>query len=122
MQTIDRVCPTCGKTFQADLKYVKQGEAKFCSRSCVAIHFNGKRPPAKNKKHLNRIARDAYIAMFGQPVCMMCGNRKADVHHRDGDRRNNDPANLQPLCRSCHIAHHNSQRGLMKIERERGTA
>ena len=39
--------------------------------------------------------------------CNRCGNGPPlEVHHRDGDRRNNAPANLEPLCRDCHIRHH----------------
>jgi len=26
-----------------------------------------------------------------------------DVDHIDGDHRNNDPANLQTLCKNCHV-------------------
>lgn len=29
-----------------------------------------------------------------------------EVHHRDGDRTNNDPENLLPLCTDCHSAVH----------------
>ena len=29
-----------------------------------------------------------------------------DVHHMDGGKENHDPANLQTLCRSCHIRFH----------------
>lgn len=119
MQTIDRTCPTCGKVFKARIKYVNRGEANFCSRSCGSIHTNSKRPPAESKKRLSAIARDEYIKMFGEPFCMMCGDPKADVHHRDEDRKNNDPTNLQALCRSCHVTHHNIQRGIMKLEKAR---
>lgn len=35
--------------------------------------------------------------------CVLCGsNRFVEVHHRDGNRENNNAANLQPLCKSCH--------------------
>ena len=82
---------------------------------------HSKRPPAKSIKRLNQIAREEYQKIFGEPFCMMCGNPKADVHHRDGDRRNNDPSNMQPLCRSCHVTHHNIQRGIMNIEKARSS-
>lgn len=35
------------------------------------------------------------------PFCP-CGRPATDVDHRDGDATNNDPENLQGLCRSCH--------------------
>lgn len=39
--------------------------------------------------------------------CERCGfvpehPRQMDVHHRDGDHSNDDPANLQTLCANCH--------------------
>jgi len=39
--------------------------------------------------------------------CEMCGYeplflRSLDVHHRDGDKKNNDPSNLMTLCATCH--------------------
>ena len=41
-------------------------------------------------------------------TCRSCGRMGArwEVHHLDGDRRNNDLANLATLCRGCHIAAH----------------
>lgn len=34
--------------------------------------------------------------------CAVCGGSEVVVHHRDGDRNNNDVSNLIPLCNSCH--------------------
>lgn len=43
-------------------------------------------------------------------TCQQCGKRPKpralDVHHRDGNRRNNEPSNLIVLCRSCHNRAH----------------
>lgn len=43
--------------------------------------------------------------------CEVCGrkrtsHRNLDVHHKDEDRSNNDPSNLQTLCWSCHTKLH----------------
>ena len=40
-------------------------------------------------------------------VCEMCGykpfwRRALDVHHRDGNKSNNEPSNLMTLCATCH--------------------
>lgn len=35
--------------------------------------------------------------------CERCGSTKnLMVHHKDGNRKNNDPSNLETLCWSCH--------------------
>lgn len=41
--------------------------------------------------------------------CPGCGRDRdavdrVDVHHRDGNPRNNDPDNLVALCRRCHLS------------------
>lgn len=40
--------------------------------------------------------------------CPSCGRSRSevervDVHHRDGNPRNNDPENLVALCKRCHL-------------------
>jgi len=43
--------------------------------------------------------------------CQVCGaGGDLDVHHRDGNRVNNDAENLIPLCHSCHINIHAGNR------------
>ena len=39
--------------------------------------------------------------------CERCGSKRfLVVHHRDHDRQNNDPRNLETLCKSCHQKEH----------------
>ena len=35
--------------------------------------------------------------------CELCGNTKAERHHKDDNTRNNSPENVQFLCRRCHM-------------------
>jgi hypothetical protein len=35
--------------------------------------------------------------------CVLCGEPAIDRHHRDGNTANNDPPNVQILCRHCHM-------------------
>lgn len=59
-----------------------------------------------HKHRLSAIARQIYIERHGEPICRICG-KKADVHHKDENPENNRDENHDPLCRSCHTAHHN---------------
>lgn len=36
--------------------------------------------------------------------CARCGAPGVDRHHVDGDTSNNEPSNVEVLCRSCHMA------------------
>lgn len=61
-----------------------------------------------------RAAKRAYMIEYLRPyrkyvkdACERCGweaeeSRQLDVHHRDGNRKNNDPSNLETLCPPCH--------------------
>jgi 5-methylcytosine-specific restriction enzyme A len=51
-----------------------------------------------------------------EPTCAMCKERPStQVHHRDGDWRNNDRRNLEAVCDPCHRSHsgrdHHAKRG-----------
>lgn len=42
--------------------------------------------------------------------CAKCGSTKnIDIDHKDGNRDNNSPSNLRPLCRSCHRSMHDGK-------------
>ena len=42
-----------------------------------------------------------------------------ECHHVDGDRENNDPANLEVLCPPCHLAEHDRLKGQPLAQRWR---
>lgn len=45
-------------------------------------------------------------AQHKKSKCELCGStRNLMVHHKDGNRKNNKPNNLQTLCWSCHEKH-----------------
>jgi len=53
--------------------------------------------------------------------CARCGttsSSKFQVHHKDGNRENNAPSNLESLCGSCHEITKSRARGL-KIDNKR---
>jgi 5-methylcytosine-specific restriction endonuclease McrA len=60
------------------------------------------------------------IALANLPhKCALCGEtdlRRLDVHHKDGNRKNNSIDNLVFLCKKCHITkahkYHRNERGI----------
>jgi len=69
-------------------------------------------PRKKSKK--NRHNSKAY-RKFKKKSCERCGFMPIDdpsllsVHHKDHNRTNNDPANLETLCIPCHQDHHSRE-------------
>jgi HNH endonuclease len=42
-----------------------------------------------------------------QSICERCGStRFLLIHHKDENRSNNEPGNLETLCKRCHQLHH----------------
>lgn len=73
----------------------------------------------KKKEEERDILYDIY-SPYRKDCCEECGSkneydaggylvkkRRLTVHHVDGNRFNNDPSNLQTLCRKCHDKKHN---------------
>ena len=38
--------------------------------------------------------------------CHRCGNKKAFLHHKNGNQEDNKSKNVEKLCRSCHVKEH----------------
>lgn len=103
---IKKICPQCGSYFLTCPS--NKNKRKYCSKDCKA-KSQIKLPDAKRygygwipnlKKSI--IKRDNHH-------CTRCGNTKnLLVHHIDFSIDNHSSDNLITLCRSCHIALHNS--------------
>lgn len=84
---------------------------KFCDRKCMAAAFDARPSRSEGWSVTHYHARKLVPA----GPCRTCGKPDAmDVHHRDGDHRNNSPENLERICRGCHIRHH-QPKGCCKI-------
>lgn len=61
-----------------------------------------KRPDSTNRQTMHYRARK-----HRKDACEQCGSTDSlEVHHKDEDRTNNNPANLETLCGPCHRSHH----------------
>jgi len=89
-------CLMCGKSFDKKLNKINNRNF-FCSKECKTRYGKIKRKFDYRKK--------AY-AQYGK-ICDRCNSvEKLIVHHKDGNRLNNDIFNLQVLCRKCHMVLH----------------
>ena len=111
-------CKTCGKQFSRHSK-----NHKYCSHDCFAKDNMGDnnhkfneyvtdsdrylrytdRHPIHHGKYVHQVIYDEVI---GGTCCESCGGELQHVHHKDENRKNNNPENLMGLCNECHARIH----------------
>lgn len=93
-------CMGCRKTHNRmvhDLGRVRRGIRKSCGEGRGGKH-NGGYIDGRSRKYYSR---------FQKKKCNRCPARSdLLVHHKDRNRRNNAPSNLETLCRPCHTREH----------------
>lgn len=101
-------CANCGQEIWKKNSEIKRSLTgnMYCSRSCAngmnnSLFKTGENHFAFKGKNYRQIAFDLY-----EHKCGVCGydedSRILEVHHKDENHDNNDPANLCILCPNCH--------------------
>ena len=85
------LCEECGVEPVRSKGYTPAGTARY-DKHCAACHKGNYSMP--------------WLKHRGDE-CEMCGHHpffrgSLDVHHRDGEKTNNEPENLMTLCATCH--------------------
>lgn len=120
-----RICLNCGKEFDAQLKEVNKGNAKYCNLSCSAQAMHKKYPQSGNnnfnwkggistnavrytRKYKasrpdaveahSKVYTEIRAGRIARQPCQICGNDKADAHHEDYSK----PLEVKWLCRKHH--------------------
>jgi len=97
-----RECAVCGKPVK--------GKAKTCSYSCSNTFF---RSGEDNPNWKDSTYRSTCFAHH-KKECIICGENKiVHVHHYDGNKNNNTPENLIPLCPTHHQYLHSRYKKLI---------
>lgn len=111
-------CVECRRWREA---YVRPSKPvpSYCSKSCRQ-RAAWKRPDFRSKCSEGRSGEKAYqwqgdaVSVRGGRAralrlyrdigpCVRCGAEPAERHHRDGNTANNAPANIEIICRHCHM-------------------
>lgn len=108
--TPERFCEECGTRLErkplpnGDLEYlIHFNRRKFCDRRCMAANFDRRHSQDVGWSTAHYHARK----IVAPGPCSRCAKPDArDVHHRDGNHLNNDPYNLERICRACHNLEH----------------
>jgi len=113
---IEKECPICGSFFKTQLGH--RNEKTVCSHSCSNTYFrSGKdNPNYKNDDELTGIIKYVTICFrYHEKKCVYCGETNiVTVHHYDGNKNNNNPENLIPLCPTHHQYWHSRFRKIVK--------
>jgi hypothetical protein len=101
-------CERCGTSFNRNrYKGVLEDSRaflrrRFCSLSC-----------ANTRDTLTKHGYSWRARKHLKAFCEACGGRQSrQAHHIDQDKANNDPANIQTLCKWCHDFHHSTAKRL----------
>jgi len=109
-------CAYCRKELLRHLSILKKSNHSFCNEICYGQYYAGENNPMFN----NWSSREPYGKKFSPKLkeqirkfyhyrCQQCFRHqdelgyKLHIHHIDFDKTNNDPSNLIPLCRNCHM-------------------
>lgn len=97
-------CPKCG--------VLKHPSKQTCSTSCYNSLFRrGENNP--NYQTFKNYRTTCFI--HHEKKCCVCGwDLIVEVHHFDGNRDNNDPSNLIPMCPNHHQLWHSGKRELIR--------
>lgn len=114
----EQYCPKCLESLrphpclEPGCGYLVDGTEKYCQahkieREKYRALFRGN-TTARGYGHLWGKVRARYIAL--NPLCEDCKSRGRilaadEVHHIDGNTRNNHDDNLMALCRPCHYSY-----------------
>jgi hypothetical protein len=101
-------CSTCGKeidVYKSVMKRSKSGKV-FCCRSHAASYSNTLKRDRSHWNYKGGASSYRSLALNIYPSkCSVCGYDMVDileVHHKNGNRENNDPSNLDILCPTHH--------------------
>ena len=120
-EKIEKVCSVCGNNFETQKGHKKEKET--CSHACANTFFrSGKNNPnykdigqygVKNRNYSRKYREICFNNHKHE--CVVCGeNLMLDVHHFDGDKKNNKPENLIPLCATHHNYWHSNYKYLIE--------
>lgn len=111
-----RNCEWCGKSYErrrwsnGKLECLAKFTAsRFCSQECHNRSNGAQVKPGPDHHSWigdavsTKSGRDRAQRIYPMANCELCHRPGKDRHHRDGNTANNEPRNIQHLCRRCHM-------------------
>ncbi len=106
---VPKTCEACKKEFSVSNSASLDGRGRFCSKECYVIFCVKENSSSYEHGHgwFKKMSRNTRSNQC--EICEKIG--KTEIHHIDGNDRNNEFINFITVCRSCHMRiHHLSGR------------
>jgi len=121
-ELVIKTCPICQNEFETRKGH--KNEKITCSNSCANTYFRSgeNNPNFKTFDHYYENVRSTHFSKKYRKLCFehhehkccVCGEDKIlDVHHFDGNKKNNEPSNLIPICATHHNYLHSNYKDLI---------
>ena len=105
---IEKNCVVCGSSFTVTSLVAKKQIT--CSYACSNKHFR----TGENNGNWKQESYRSTCFLYHKKECVVCGeNNIVEVHHLDGNSKNNLPKNLIPLCPTHHQYWHSKFKHLV---------
>ena len=107
-QLIEKICPVCSVPFKTRDGHIR--ETYTCSHSCSNTYFRS----GEDNPNWKQSSYRTTCFLYHKKQCIVCNEDKiVEVHHFDGNNKNNVPENLIPLCPTHHQYYHSRYRSIV---------
>jgi hypothetical protein len=100
---VEVMCVVCNTSMLKSKSSVERNDKNYCNRDCYNL---------RNGLHKKLKRSTAFYKQLLEQTDCKCGESKSyllQIHHIDGNNKNNENDNLEVVCANCHVKRHLKQ-------------
>ena len=100
---LEVLCAVCNTSILKSKSLVNRNDKNYCSRECYNF---------RNGLHKKLKRGTAFYKQLLETTACKCGEKTLyllQIHHVDGNNKNNENNNLEVVCANCHVKRHLKQ-------------